>query len=86
MKLFTIIMVSCEEVKEKIESYIPNSTAEVTNPRGDNVHFSVEVESSEFAGKSLIEQHKMVYQAFNNELAECGLPLHALQIKTKTGK
>lgn len=79
-------MVSCEEVKLKIKEHIPNSKIEVTNPRGDDVHFSVIIESSEFEGKSLIDQHKMVYQAFDNNFSDCGLPLHALQIKTKIPK
>lgn len=79
-------MVSCDDVKKTIESSIENSVAEVSNPRGDDVHFSVIVTSDAFKGKSLIEQHKMVYAAFNNEFSSCGMPLHALQIKTQLPK
>lgn len=79
-------MVTCNDVKTKIESSIPDSLAEVSNPRGDDVHFSVIVTSNAFKGKSLIEQHKMVYAAFNNQFSNCGMPLHALQIKTQIPK
>jgi acid stress-induced BolA-like protein IbaG/YrbA len=76
-------MVSVEEVKSIIENHLEGSIAEVTNPRGDDVHFAVEVTWSGFAELSRVEQHKAVYASFNNEFAECGMPLHALQIKCR---
>lgn len=76
-------MVSCEFVKNKIEESLKGAQVIVNNPRGDDVHFAVEVEYEEFEGKSRIQQHKMVYQALGEKLNACGEPLHALQIKTK---
>jgi stress-induced morphogen len=35
-----------------------------------------------FAGRSRIEQHRMVYDVFGDEV---GGPIHALSIKTQTG-
>lgn len=72
-------MPTAEDVKARIEAAIPEATAEVES--ADNVHFSARVVSSAFAGRSLIEQHRMVYAAFEGEL---GGDIHALQLKTET--
>ncbi|MEC8339228.1 MAG: BolA/IbaG family iron-sulfur metabolism protein [Nanoarchaeota archaeon] len=74
-------MVSVDEVKSIIENYLEGSTAVVNNPRDDDVHFAVEVTWSGFKGLSRIEQQRKVYAAFNNDFSECGMPLHALQMK-----
>jgi BolA protein len=46
----------------------------------DPAYLTVEVVSPVFAGKSLIQQHRMVYDCLKNELKE---KIHALQIKTR---
>lgn len=50
---------------------------------GDNDHWSLEVISNEFTGKSRIQQHKMVYAALQGKM---GGQLHALQLKTSVPK
>ena len=67
------------EVKARIEAEIPGATAEVQSP--DNVHFNARVVADAFAGLSRIEQHRLVYAAFEGEL---GGEIHALQLKTET--
>ena len=47
----------------------------------DNVHFSARVVADAFAGLSRIQQHRLVYAAFEGEL---GGEIHALQLKTET--
>ena len=44
-------------------------------------HFRAEVVSDRFDGLSRIQQHKLVYDVFGNEV---GGPIHALSIKTST--
>jgi len=68
-----------EELKTRIESAIPGAVADVSS--ADNVHFQAHVRADAFAGKSRIQQHKMVYGAF--ESGELGGAIHALQIKTE---
>lgn len=75
-------MVSCEFVKKKIEENLKGAKVIVNNPRGDDVHFAVEVEFEGFKDKTRVEQHKIVYNALGEKLNACGEPLHALQIKT----
>ena len=72
-------MPTASEVKARIEATIPGATADVQSP--DNVHFSARVVADAFAGLSRIEQHRLVYAAFDGEL---GGAIHALQLKTET--
>jgi acid stress-induced BolA-like protein IbaG/YrbA len=72
-------MPTAEDVKARIEASIPGATAEVQSP--DNVHFNARVVAEAFAGMSRIEQHRLVYAAFEGEL---GGAIHALQLKTET--
>jgi stress-induced morphogen len=71
---------SSEELKTRIESGIPGSSASVT---GDGQHFNAVVTASAFSGLSRIAQHRMVYDVFG---AEVGDRIHALAIKTDPGE
>jgi acid stress-induced BolA-like protein IbaG/YrbA len=72
-------MPTAEDVKARIEAKIPGARADVES--ADNVHFTARVVSDTFAGLSRIEQHRLVYAAFEGEL---GGAIHALQLKTET--
>ncbi len=48
---------------------------------GDGRHFEARIIYREFAGKSLIQRHKMVYQVLGDRMKE---DIHALSIKTMT--
>lgn len=61
-----------------IETF-PDAKLTITDLSGDNDHWSVEVVSNQFSGKSRIEQHKMVYAALKGKM---GGELHAMQLKT----
>lgn len=72
-------MPTAHELKQRIEAHIPGARAEVESP--DDVHFSARVVADAFAGLSRIEQHRLVYQAFEGLL---GGDIHALSLKTET--
>jgi stress-induced morphogen len=72
-------MPTADDVKARIEATIPGATADVQSP--DDVHFNARVVAEAFAGLSRIEQHRLVYSAFEGEL---GGAIHALQLKTET--
>jgi stress-induced morphogen len=74
-------MPTAEDLKRRIEAGLPGSTAEVEDLTGGGDHFRAEVVSDRFAGLSRIEQHKLVYDVFGDEV---GGPIHALSIKTST--
>ncbi len=74
-------MPSPEELKQRIEDAIPGASAEVEDYTGGGDHFRATVTAPAFAGRSRIEQHRMVYDIFGQEI---GGPIHALSLTTKT--
>ncbi|HEY8637695.1 MAG TPA: BolA family transcriptional regulator [Solirubrobacteraceae bacterium] len=72
-------MPTAEEIKQRIEAAIPQARVDVEDWTGGGDHFRATVVSPAFAGKSRIDQHKMVYAVFG---AEIGGPIHALSLKT----
>ena len=74
-------MPTAEDLKRRIEADLPGATAEVEDLTGGGDHFRAEVVSDRFEGLSRIEQHKLVYAVFGDEV---GGPIHALSIKTST--
>ena len=69
-----------KEIKKYIKEAMPDALVEIQYLAGDGNHYSAVVTSSSFAGKSKIEQHKMVYNSLKGRM---GNELHALAIKTK---
>ncbi len=74
-------MPRAEELKQRIEDAIPGASAEVEDYTGGGDHFRATVTAPAFAGRSRIEQHRMVYEIFGQEI---GGPIHALSLTTKT--
>ena len=72
-------MLTTNDVQKLIETGIPESTVEVSDLTGTSDHFDIRVLAAAFAGKSRIEQHKMVQSALGEHLTTT---IHAVQIKT----
>ena len=68
-------------IKQFIMDAIPDCTVEIEDLQGDGDHYSAIVKSKSFSGKTRVEQHKMVYDAFKGKM---GSELHALKLKTIT--
>ena len=69
-----------KEIEKLIKESIPDAMVEIQDLAGDGNHYSATISSSEFIGKSKIEQHKIVYASLKGKM---GNELHALAIKTK---
>ncbi|MCF6198636.1 MAG: BolA/IbaG family iron-sulfur metabolism protein [Hyphomicrobiaceae bacterium] len=69
-----------EEIETIIKTAIPDAIIELVDTAGDNNHWSATVTSSEFAGKSRVQQHQMINKAFGEKL---GTTLHALALSTR---
>ena len=69
-----------KEIEKLIKESIPDALVEMQDLAGDGNHYSATISSSEFVGKSKIEQHKIVYASLKGKM---GNELHALAIKTK---
>jgi stress-induced morphogen len=74
-------MPTTDELKRRIETALPGAVATVEDLTGGGDHFRAEVVSERFAGLSRIDQHKLVYEVFGDEV---GGEIHALSIKTST--
>jgi acid stress-induced BolA-like protein IbaG/YrbA len=68
-----------EKIRALIEEALPGARATVS---GDGRHFDALVVSEAFAGKTLIQRHRMVLDAVHDRIAS--EELHALSIKAKT--
>ncbi len=73
-------MPDADELKARIETAIPGAHAEVEDTTGGGDHFRASVTAEAFAGLSRIEQHRLVYDVFGDEI---GGPIHALSLKTQ---
>lgn len=75
------------ELERIIEETITDADATVTNPRvhedseHEDAHFAAVVVSPLFEGKSLVEQHQMVYDAIGEHMTRS---VHAMEIETYT--
>jgi stress-induced morphogen len=74
-------MIEAERVRELIAQAFPGAEIEVTDLTGTKDHYQARVVSADFAGRSLVEQHQMVYRALGEAMHG---PIHALALKTFT--
>ena len=70
-----------DNIEELIKQSIPDAKVTIEDLRGDGDHYSAIVVSKSFDGKSMIQQHKMVYESLQGKM---GNELHALVLKTKS--
>lgn len=71
------IMMQPDDIKQMIERGLPDARVSVT---GDGHHFEAEVVASEFAGKSTLQQHQIVYRTLGSKM---GNEIHALSLRTR---
>ena len=69
-----------KEIEVLIKESFPDAIIEIQDLAGDGNHYSATVISSKFAGKTKIQQHKMVYNSLKGKM---GNELHALALVTK---
>ena len=71
-------MITKEQIQELIEAGLPNARAQVSGDDGQ--HFEADVVCTGFAGKTPLQQHRMVYATLGERM---GREIHALQLTTK---
>ena len=67
------------EIERLIKEGIPDAQVSIEDLRGDGDHYAAQIVSASFAGKSRVEQHRMVYDALQGKM---GGELHALVLQT----
>ncbi|QCE34015.1 BolA family transcriptional regulator [Acetobacteraceae bacterium] len=68
-----------DEIVRMIKAALPDAEVLIRDLAGDGDHYSCEVCSSAFKGKSRIAQHQLVYAALDGKM---GGELHAMALKT----
>lgn len=69
-----------DDIKRLIEEGMPGAKAIVQGD--DGVHFEATVISDAFIGKTLLQQHRLVYRALGGRMES--EEIHALALKTYT--
>ncbi|HEY2939822.1 MAG TPA: BolA family protein [Gaiellaceae bacterium] len=72
---------SVDRLRSLLEQAFPGNEVSVEDRTGGGDHFLVSVASSRFDGLSLVEQHRLVYDALAEPLADG--TIHELRIKTR---
>ncbi len=72
-----------EEIERLIKAGLPDAVVTITDLAGDGNHYQANVISAAFAGKRLVQQHQMVYDALGGRM---GGELHALALTTAAPK
>ena len=70
-----------KRLTELLQAAFPGDELAVEDRTGGGDHFQVTVTSPRFEGLSLIEQHRLVYDALATPLADG--TIHELRIKTR---
>jgi stress-induced morphogen len=82
MGVATMLTVATQPLHMLLERAFPDaSELDVVDRTGGGDHFQVTVTSPRFDGLSLVEQHRLVYDALAEPLADG--TIHELRIKTR---
>ncbi|HUQ02142.1 MAG TPA: BolA family protein [Kofleriaceae bacterium] len=69
------------DIEARIKAALPDAQVTLEDMTGTKDHWRARIVSVEFAGKSLIERHRLINAALANELKG---PIHALTMDTLT--
>ena len=74
---------NAKDIEDLIKARFPDADVTIRDLAGDGDHYAAHVVSSEFTGKSRVQQHKMVYDALGGRMGDV---LHALALTTAPPK
>lgn len=69
-----------ELIIAKIQAVLPDAVVEMQDLTGTEDHWSARIVSAAFAGKSLMQRHRIVFGALAEEMKG---PIHALTLDVK---
>jgi len=74
-------VITHEDLEALIRSAMPDAQVQTRDRTGTLDHYDIQVVSAAFAGKSLLDQHRMVYAALQTAMNDGRL--HAVELKTE---
>ena len=75
-------MITPDVLTDYVRKSIPDAVVTVTDRTGTMNHLKVSVVSASFAGKNLLDRHRMIYQALDAPMKDGRI--HALELTAKT--
>ena len=75
-------MITPDVLRGYVRQTMPDATVTVSDRTGTMDHLKVVVISAAFAGKNLLDRHRMIYQALDVPLKDGRI--HALELTAKT--
>ena len=75
-------MITSDVITEYLRRTMPDATVMVSDRTGTMNHLKVVVISAAFAGKNLLDRHRLIYQALDGPMKDGRI--HALEITAKT--
>jgi stress-induced morphogen len=75
-------MITADALTAYIRQAMPDAKVWVTDRTGTMDHLSVRVVSDLFKGKSLLDRHRMIYEALNEPMKDGRI--HALELQAET--
>jgi stress-induced morphogen len=75
-------MITPDAITEYVRRTMPDATVTVLDRTGTMDHLKVVVVSAAFAGKNLLDRHRLIYQALDVPMKDGRI--HALELTAKT--
>ena len=69
-----------EEIHKLLKEGFPDADIEINDLARDDNHYAAKIRSSQFKGKTRVQQHQMVYASLKGKM---GNELHALALTTE---
>lgn len=70
-----------QDIIDRITKSIPDAKIKARDLTGTGDHWQVEIESEQFRGLSMVQQHQLVYKSLGEWMRK---DIHALALSTKT--
>jgi stress-induced morphogen len=71
--------IEAEEIEKLIKAALPDASIDIKDTVGDKNHYSAHIISDKFKNLTLLQQHKLIYDALGEKLKE---QLHAISLHT----
>jgi len=75
-------VITPDVLTDYVRKSMPDAVVTVTDRTGTMNHLKVSVVSAAFAGKNLLDRHRMIYQALDAPMKDGRI--HALELTAKT--
>jgi stress-induced morphogen len=75
-------VITNEAIVDYLRALMPDAAASIVDRTGTRDHFVIQVVSSAFAGKNLLDRNRLIYQALREPMADGRI--HAAELKAQT--